>query len=145
MDTVKTKGYRIIAIALLFFIGFWAIIGGLALIADPTGVSLQIPLEFLTDATFDDYLIPGIILFLANGISSVFIGISVVRKVKNYPFFIMVQGTVLIFWLTSQLIINMDFYTPHLHITCYVIGLLLLVLGVIIKVPKEKKAKPLEL
>lgn len=133
----QTKVYRIIAVALLFFVGFWAILGGLALIKDPTGESLQIPLELLKDATFEDYLIPGIVLFLANGISSIFIAISVIRNVNNHPFFIMVQGTVLILWLTSQLFINTDFYAPHLHITCYIIGLLLLVLGLIIKVPKE--------
>lgn len=141
---MNTKTLRVSAVFLLFFLGFWALLGGFGLISDPTGASLKIPLDNLNGTSFEDYLIPGIILFLANGISSIVIAISVVRKVKNYPFFIMVQGMTLILWLTVQLFINTDFYAPHLHITFYAIGLLLLFFGAIIKTPKEKNTKEME-
>lgn len=130
---MKTKTKEIFSIILLLFLAFWAILGGYALIVDPTGASLQIPQTYLDNTPFDDYRMPGIILLLANGISSVVIAFSVIRRIKNYPFFIMVQGTVLLLWLTIQLVINTDFYAPHLHISCYVIGILLLAFGVMLK------------
>ena len=130
---MNTKTKELFSIILLFLLAFWAILGGYALIVDPTGASLQLPLTYLVDSPFDTYRMPGIILLLANGISSIVIAISVIRRIKNYPFFIMVQGTVLLLWLTIQLIINIDFYAPHLHISCYVIGILLLAFGVMLK------------
>lgn len=139
MDTIKTKVYRILVIALLFFLGFWALIGSSALLADPTGTLLQIPLEYLKDTSFEDYLIPAIVLLLTIGISSILIATTVIRKIKNYPFFIMIQGTLLLFWLTAQLMLNMDFYTPYLHIPFYLIGFLLLSLGFIIKEENGQK------
>lgn len=139
---MKTK--RVLAIVLLFFLGFWALLGGYQLMTNPTGESLQIPLDYLKDTPYEDYLIPGIILFLANGVSSLVIGFSALRKVKNYPFFIMVQGTILLFWLTAQLILNLDFYTPFLHISCYLIAFFLMFLGMKIKEPKADNVKPLE-
>ncbi len=139
MDTIKTKVYRLLAIALLFFLGFWALIGSSALLADPTGTLLQIPLEYLKDSSFEDYLIPAIVLLLTIGISSILIATTVIRKIKNYPFFIMIQGTLLLFWLTAQLLLNMDFYTPYLHIPFYLIGILLLSLGFIIKEENGQK------
>ena len=139
MYTIKTKLYRLLAIALLFFLGFWALIGSSALLADPTGTLLQIPLEYLKDSSFEDYLIPAIVLLLTIGISSILIATTVIRKIKNYPFFIMIQGTLLLFWLTAQLLLNMDFYTPYLHIPFYLIGILLLSLGFIIKEENGQK------
>ncbi len=130
---MKTKTKRIIAIVSLFFLGFWALLGSGALLADPTGVLLQIPLKYLKETSFEDYLIPAIVLFLTVGISSILIATTVIRKIKNYPFFLMVQGTVLIFWLTAQLFLNIDFYAHYLHIPFYLIGILLLALGLIIK------------
>lgn len=139
MNTIKTKVYRILAIALLFFLGFCALLGSSELLADPTGSTLQIPLEYLKDTSFEDYLIPAIVLLLTIGISSILIATTVIRKIKNYPFFIMIQGTLLLFWLTAQLLLNKDFYTPYLHIPFYLIGILLLSLGIIIKEENGQK------
>lgn len=141
---MKTKTKRISAIFLLFFLGFWALLGGYGFIGSPDGASLQIPLEYLQDSPFQDYLIPGIILFLAIGVSSIVIGIGVIRKIRNYPFFIMFQGVVLILWLTAQLFLNTAFYTPYLHIPCYTIGALLVVLGVVIKVENGQPKKAMK-
>ena len=141
---MKTKTKRIFAIFLLFFLGFWALLGSCALLADPTGALLQIPLEYLKDTSFDDYLIPAIVLLLTVGISSMLIATTVIRKIKNYPFFIMVQGTVLLFWLTAQLFLNLDFYAHYLHIPFYLIGILLFALGLMIKEEKSKTAYNLQ-
>ncbi len=130
---MKTKPERIIAVVLLFFMGFWALMGSFALLVDPTGALLQIPLEYLKDTSFDDYLIPTLVLLLTIGISSIVIATRVIQKIKNYPFFMIVQGLVLLFWLTTQLLLNLDLYTPYLLIPFYLIGILLLVSGLTIR------------
>ena len=139
MGTMKTKTQRLIAIVLLLFLGIWGLVGGLALLIDPTGGALQIPLEYLKDTSFEDYLIPAIVLVMTIGISSILIATTVIRKIKNYPFFIMVQGTILLFWLTAQLFLNLEFYTYYLHIPFYIIGILLLAAGLMIKEEKSDK------
>jgi hypothetical protein len=60
------KIVRAIAIALLGFLGITAIGGGCALIAEPTSHLTRMPLSGLAHSTLPSYVIPGIILFLAN-------------------------------------------------------------------------------
>ena len=60
----------IFALILLMFNGISAIYGGWSLIKDPSGGLLQMPLENLHNSPFKDYLIPGIILFVFNGLFS---------------------------------------------------------------------------
>ena len=64
------KTIRIITLVFLLFLSLNAIGGGLFLITDPSGETIQIPVEFLHGTPFNDYLIPGIILLFANGILS---------------------------------------------------------------------------
>ena len=46
----------------------------------------------------------GIILLFSIGFLSLVIAVLTIRKVKNYPRFIILQGCVLIGWLTAELI-----------------------------------------
>lgn len=55
-------------IFLLLFNAVGAFFGSFMLITDPSGNKLQAPLEALDGTGFKDFLIPGIILFLVNGI-----------------------------------------------------------------------------
>lgn len=111
----------------------WVIGGSLFLIADPSGKTIQIPIELLNGTPFSDYLIPGIILLFANGILSVVIAILTVKKIKHYQWFIILQGCVLIGWLTVELILNIEFFSPVLHYPLYSIGIIFIVTGLISK------------
>ncbi|MBA7716268.1 hypothetical protein ES703_125337 [subsurface metagenome] len=60
------------------FIGLGAVGGGLALVLEPTGSYLGIPLELLKSSPFSTYLVPGIVLLMVTHISSALsIGLSV--------------------------------------------------------------------
>ena len=122
------KSTRIIAIILLFFNGVSAIFGGGGLILDPTGASMQMPIEFLVSSPFNNFLIPGIILFSVNGLFNLFVGILGIRKNAMFPSLTIVCGLLLTAWLTVQIVIIKDFYAP-LHLTYYLIGILLMFLG----------------
>lgn len=123
------KTLRILAISLLFFLGISALFGSYQLIIDPTGKSLQMPLGLLNPTPFEDYLIPGILLLITNGIPALLIGFISIKKVANYEYFIIFQGGILFFWLTAELIINIDFYYPLAHIPYYIIAVFLMGIG----------------
>jgi hypothetical protein len=122
------KLLRITAIALLLIDGIGAVYGGIRLISDPTGRVMEMPLELLKDSPFKDYLIPAIILLTFNGILNILFAILAVIRVKGYPWLIILAGSILVIWLTVQVIMLRTFYLP-LHGTFYTIGILMIVLG----------------
>lgn len=123
------KNMRIVAVVLLFFLGISALFGSYHLIIDPSGQSLQMPLGLLNPTPFENYFIPGILLFLTNGIPPLLIGFISIRKVNHYEYFIILQGGILFLWLTAELIINIDFYYPLAHVSYYIIAILLMGIG----------------
>jgi len=123
------KKLRIFAIILLLFLALNAIGGGLLLIADPSGNAIRIPVELLQGTPFSDYLIPGIILVLANGILSLIVAFLTIKQNKNYELFIILQGCVLIGWLTIEIILNKEFFSPTLHYPLYSMGVIFVVSG----------------
>jgi len=54
--------------ACLLFQGLSGLLGGIGLVADPTGGLFQMPLSWLEGSPFGDYLIPGWILLLVLGV-----------------------------------------------------------------------------
>ena len=98
------------------------------------------PLELLNGTPFSSYLFPGIILFLSNGLSGLIIAWLAIKKAKNYPAWIILQGIVLLIWLSAELVLNSDFYTPHLHLPYYAVGALLVIFGVgLYRLEKHKR------
>ena len=122
------KSARIISIALLFFNGVSAIFGGGGMILDPTGTSMQLPIELLEFSPFDNFLIPGIILFTVNGLLNLYVDVLGIRKSKIFPSLTILCGLLLISWLTTQIIMIQDFFVPA-HLPYYLIGILMVFLG----------------
>ena len=69
--TETTPGKMITGLGVLqVLIGLGAVGGGLALVLEPSGSNLGIPLEVLKSSPFSTYLVPGIVLLLVNGLGS---------------------------------------------------------------------------
>lgn len=124
-----TKTWRLWALILMFFLGISALFGSYYLITDPTGESLQMPPGLLNSTPFENYLIPGILLLIINGIPALLIAFLTLFKVKYYAYLIVIQGIILLIWLTAELIININLFYPLTHITYYLIGSALIFLG----------------
>ncbi len=93
---------KLLAAALLLFNGTGALYGGYNLMLHPDGSSISLPSGYIQNIPFDSYFIPGIILFICNGLFS-FIAITVMLlKKKNYPLFIVAQGIILSIWIAVQ-------------------------------------------
>ena len=123
------KTWRLWVLILLFFLGISALFGSYYLITDPTGESLQMPPSLLDSMPFENYLIPGTLLLIVNGIPALLIAFLTLFKVKYYAYLRVIQGIILIIWLTSELIININLFYPLTHITYYLIGSALIFLG----------------
>lgn len=84
------------------FVGIWGFAGGLGLALDPSGAKVGIPLEYLADSPFDDYLIPGIVLFVVNGLGSL-VGALVSFNRRRYSGEVgLALGAFLVIWILVQ-------------------------------------------
>lgn len=95
---------------LLILNGTGALYGGWLLITSPDGSSLQLPLDYLKKSPFETYLIPGIILFTANGLFSFLTLFLMVLRDKKAPWFILTQGILLTGWILVQVIMIQVFH-----------------------------------
>lgn len=94
---------RWVAIVALGFLGISAVVGAVPMILDPEGTPWQMPQSLLDPSPFDSYLIPGIVLLIANGVLSLASLIAVVRKDPGYGWWVTLQGAVLAAWLVVEI------------------------------------------
>jgi hypothetical protein len=130
---------RIIVLIFLFILGIAALYGGWSFITDPTGESINISIEVLDGTPFTNFLIPGILLFVANGLLPLAVAIMTIKKSKYYPWFIIIQGFILIGWLSVEILLNTELFFPVMHYPLYTLGILFIVFGLVLG--KNRQAK----
>jgi len=121
------RSLNIIIGTLLLFNGIAATYGGLNFILHPDGSSLHISTKWLETTPFHNYFIPGIILFIANGICSFLVFITLIMKNPNFAGFAMLQGVILTGWILIQ-IVMLQFVEP-LHLWMVGVGVALIITG----------------
>jgi hypothetical protein len=77
---MKTNTTRNVFLILLGFLALGAIIGGGTLTISPTGKLLRMPLYLLEKSPFNNYLIPGIILFSVLGLAPLLLIFALLQK-----------------------------------------------------------------
>ena len=87
---------------LQIFIGIGAVPAGIAMITDPSGNGLGIPIEMLINSPFSDFLIPGIFLLVVNGIGSLLGGAASFLRYRFAGDIAVGLGTFLIIWIVAQ-------------------------------------------
>ncbi len=111
-----------VLLSLLLFLGVGGIYGGFHLTDDPTGRSLGMPEGSLANAPFRDYLIPGFILLVFNGIFPFLVAYALVYQpdwrwaatLNIYPdrhwawTFSLYCGLSLCIWINVQLLMVVD-------------------------------------
>jgi hypothetical protein len=84
------------------FIGLGAVGGGLGLVLEPSGANLGMPPEMLNHSPFSDFLIPGMVLLIVNGLGSI-TGSVLSFKLSPYAAEIaLALGTFLVAWILIQ-------------------------------------------
>ena len=131
MSSDPDKNYRrarTTALVLLLILGITALGGAIPMLIDPSGEKMGFPPDMLARTPFEDFLFPGIILALFNGILSLLFSILVIKRHRLMVWMVLFQGGVLFIWLTAEVI--MGLFSPALTIPYYLIAILLLYCGV---------------
>ncbi len=102
------KIFRYIAMLLLLFNAVSALFGGYMLIDDPTGASLQMPVDAMKNGPFRDFLIPGITLFTVLGVGSLLALSMLIFNVRHHVRVVFFEGLATIGWIVTQMIIVQD-------------------------------------
>jgi hypothetical protein len=111
------------------FVGLGAIGGGLMAILNPEGPG-GMPTDALKNSPFDNFLIPGIILFTIIGLGNVLSAGSILAN-SNYRGYISgVFSWALVIWIVVQCIMLQ--MVVSLHVIFFVIGLVEVVLSTMI-------------
>lgn len=82
-SVIKIKRIQKIFIIILGFLALGAIGGGIVLIISPTGELLGIPVSEFKNIPFNNYLIPGIILFSVLGVIPSLLIIALIKKPES--------------------------------------------------------------
>lgn len=109
------------------FNGFSGVLGGVMLVKDPTGDSLFMKLEWLTGTPFSDFLIPGIILLVFNGLGNLLGVIMTISKKARRAEYAMAFGMIMMIWIITQVV--MLGYLSVLQPLYFSTGLIQLILG----------------
>ena len=96
------KLVRIAAVVLLAFLSLGAFVGSILMILDPTGKMMRMPLILLRYSPFHSFLIPGVILFVSNGLLALVVLWMVWRRMPHYGLWTVLQGCVLMGWLAVE-------------------------------------------
>ncbi|MBL7766572.1 MAG: hypothetical protein JNJ58_10785 [Chitinophagaceae bacterium] len=131
---------KFFAYILLLINSVGALYGGWNLMVNPDGESLNLPIEFLEHTPFLDYFIPGIILFLSNGVFGIAVIIAMYNRTKNYSSLIMFQGILLLGYILTEIVLIKTF--SPLQLIAGVIGITLMILSyMLIKLRDNRRGK----
>ena len=107
------KEARRVAIIALIFLGLSGVIGAIPLIMNPTGEPWTMPQSLLQYSPFRSYLVPGIILLIANGLLSLWVFGLTVDKHPGFGWWVILQGVVLLGWLAVEVAMLRLMVWPH--------------------------------
>lgn len=129
MDQKNTTKYsRVFLLIIIAFNGLSGLAGGTGLITDPSAEALGMTTTWLEGTPFKNYLIPGIILFLFNGVGNITVFIL---GLTEKPFFgksATAFGLIMMIWIITQVI--MIGYQSFLQPLYFSTGLIQLIVGI---------------
>ncbi len=135
-NNVVDNRLQLLAIFLLSITGVPALIYGWKMMRDVHGTSAGFQIEILETTPFEDFFYPGLILFAVIGVLSIAAGVVTFFEVKNYPWIVLMQGLVLVGWLTAE--VGYGLYAENIHLPFYAIGLFLIVIGILMRLKKVR-------
>jgi hypothetical protein len=113
---------------LIFFQGLSGLFGGAGLVLDPSGRSLQIPIVWLENSPFENYMIPGIILLIVLGVFPLVVLFALLKKINWAWTGTLLLAIALLIWLGVEILIIGYQADPPLQAIYGVVGALMLLL-----------------
>lgn len=87
---------------LQILIALGALPAGFVMIKDPSGTAIQMTTELLVNSPFPTFLIPGLFLFIVNGLGNVLGAILSFRKKKRTGELAFMLGVLMMLWIGFQ-------------------------------------------
>jgi peptidoglycan/LPS O-acetylase OafA/YrhL len=115
----------------VFFQALSGLGGGVFLIADPTGETLNLPLSFLRNSPFPDYLIPGIILFTVLGVYPLIVTAGLWKRKYWGWLGSIFLGIALLIWIFVEIIMIGYQPEPPLQLIYGILGIVILFLALL--------------
>ncbi|WP_212747642.1 hypothetical protein [Fodinibius saliphilus] len=116
---------------LVFFQAASGLYGGGALIWDPSGTILEMPLELLHPSPFSDYLLLGVILLIVLGIYPVIVFYSLYKRHLWAETGALILSLALIVWIGVEIIMIGYHTSPPLQLIYGLLGFVMLILSII--------------
>lgn len=116
-----------ILIGLMTFQGLSGLFGGIMLVFDPSGNSLNMPIDLLKNSPFTNYLIPGIILLLILGILPLGVTNGLWKKQKWSWYGSLFVSLALLIWIFVEVLMIGYQAEPPLQLIYGLAGILLLI------------------
>ncbi len=132
-------------IALLIFLSFGAIYGGISLIFDSSGASLQVKIDEYFNYPFEDFTLPGLLLLILFGILPLLLIYPLIKKPK-FPWanvfniykrrhwawtYSLYLGIILVIWIDMQ--IMMIGYYAFIQVFYSLFGLAIIIVSLLPK------------
>jgi hypothetical protein len=133
MSKAKKKSRRLaFSLGILqVFIGLGAVAGGLGLVLEPDGSNLRLSLEWLRGSPFSNYLIPGLVLLVVNGLGSLAGGVASFCRYRYAGEIAVALGAFLMMWIVVQVWwVGLSSWLQPLY---FGFGVLELVLGLLLR------------
>jgi hypothetical protein len=121
------KKIRIFTTVLLLIVAINALVAGYMFMEDPTGSKLKISVSVFANSPFNDFFIPGIVLFTLIGIMNAIAALFTILEWKYYQLLIVIQSVILLGWILIQVMMLQE--TNLLHYALAGTGSLLFMLG----------------
>lgn len=116
------------AIGLEMALAVGALVGGALLFVWPSGSAFGMPLSMLEHSGFQSFRIPGLILFVVNGLFPLVSAIATRRRLPWAALSVMAVGVLLVGWIMVQVALLRAFHVP-LHGAYLLLGLVIAALG----------------
>lgn len=98
------KARRILLVGILFFNSISALYGGFVLLLDPSGGLMQMKTEWLKNSPFDDFLVPGILLFSVLGAGSLVTAVFILIRHRIAYWLGIAEGLGTLIWIITEVI-----------------------------------------
>ncbi len=123
--------------AVLSFQGLSAVVGGVALVADPTGSAVGLAVTLLHGSPFTDYRVPGLILLVVLGVFPLIVvyGLWSRHTWSWHP--AVLVGLALIVWIVVQILIIGYGSRPPLQLIYGLLGIVILALALLTPVRRH--------
>lgn len=127
---------RVVAIVWVIIISLNALAAGFSFMVTPTGADIGISLSYLQYSPFDDYFIPGLLLFVTIGLFGLVTAFALIKKYRFYPQLLFLQGCILLGWIVIQMLLVRD--ANWLHVVCGISALAWIAMAVLFLKGKRK-------